>query len=108
MAEGFYAQIAPHLYNGSVGAAASIHLAASSPNFLIHEAIGDFSGFHADILKKPLQVEDGYLIPSNEPGLGIEPDWDFIARHTPYRGERLHLQMDNRPADIRSVRPARG
>ena len=42
MAESFYAQIAPHLYNGPVGAAASIQLAATCPNFLIHEAIMDF------------------------------------------------------------------
>jgi len=108
MAECYYAQIAPHIYNGPVCAAASIHLAASCPNFLIHEAIGDFSGFHAKILHKPLSVEAGHLIPSQEPGLGIEPNWDVIAQHTPYKGERLHLQMDNQPMDITSTQPARG
>jgi len=108
MAEGYYAQIAPHLYNGPVGASASIHFAASCPNFLIHESIGDFSGFHADILKQKLTVENGYLIPSEEPGLGIELDLDVIARHTPYKGARLHLQMDNQPIDVKSTLPARG
>ncbi len=108
MAEAHYAQIAPHLYNGPVGAAASIQLAACSPNFLIHEAIVDFSGFHAEILKTPLAFEDGYLIPSTEPGLGVELDWDVVARHSPYEGERLHLQMAPEPADVKDVRPARG
>jgi len=108
MAEGYYAQIAPHIYNGPVCASASMHLAASCPNFLIHEAIGDFSGFHAEILKTPLHVEDGHLIPGDEPGLGIEPDWETIIQHTPYKGERLHLQMDHQPIDITSTRPARG
>ena len=108
MAEAHYAQIAPHLYNGPIGAAASIQLAATSPNFLIHEAIADFSGFYAEILKTPLQFEDGYLIPSNEPGLGVELNLDVVARHSPYEGQRLHLQMDDKPADIKAFAPARG
>ena len=108
MAEAFYAEIAPHLYNGPVGAAASIQLAAASPNFLIHESILDFSGFHAEILKTRLVFEDGYLIPSREPGLGITLDLDAIARHSPYTGERLHLQMAPEPADVKDFAPAKG
>ncbi len=108
MAEAFYAQIAPHLYNGPVGAAASIQLSATTPNFLIHEAIMDFGGFHAEVLKTKLQVDDGYLIPSREPGLGIELNHDVIARHSPYTGERLHLQMAASPADVKEFMPAKG
>jgi galactonate dehydratase len=108
MAEARYAQIAPHLYNGPVGAAASMHLAATSPNFLIHEAIVDFSGFHAEILKSKLAFEDGYLIPPSEPGLGVELNLDVVARHSPYEGERLHLQMAAEPADVKEFAPARG
>lgn len=108
MAEAHYVQIAPHLYNGPVGAAASMHLAAASPNFLIHEAIIDFSGFHAEILEGELTFEDGYLIPSNEPGLGVALKLDVIARHSPYEGERLHLQMAAEPAEPKDFAAARG
>jgi L-alanine-DL-glutamate epimerase-like enolase superfamily enzyme len=108
MAETFYAQIAPHLYNGPVGAAASIQLAAATPNFLIHEAILDFGGFHAEILKTKRVVEDGYIIPSREPGLGIELDLAVVEKHSPYSGQRLHLQMDDKPADVKAFSPARG
>lgn len=108
MAEAFYAQIAPHLYNGPVGAAASIQLAAASPNFLIHESIIDFGGFHAEVLKTKLQFDDGYLIPSREPGLGIKLNLDVVAAHSPYTGDRLHLQMASEPADIKEFAPARG
>ncbi|KPF44978.1 mandelate racemase/muconate lactonizing enzyme family protein [Rhizobium sp. AAP43] len=108
MAEAFYAQIAPHLYNGPVGAAASIQLSAASPNFLIHEAIMDFGGFHAEVLKTKLGFEDGYLIPSREPGLGIELNHEVIACHTPYTGERLHLQMAPEPMDVKAFAPAKG
>ncbi|MFD1910817.1 mandelate racemase/muconate lactonizing enzyme family protein [Halodurantibacterium flavum] len=108
MAEAYYAQIAPHLYNGPVGAAASIQLSAATPNFLIHEAILDFSGFHAEVLRHPLRLEDGHILPSREPGLGVELNLDVVARHSPYEGQRLHLQMDPRPVDVTSLAPARG
>ncbi|KFL32841.1 isomerase [Devosia riboflavina] len=108
MAEAKYAQIAPHLYNGPIGAAASMQLAAATPNFLIHEAIVDFSGFYAEILQHKLVVEDGYLIPSREPGLGVELDMAVVEAHSPYTGRRLHLQMDAAPADVKAFAPARG
>ena len=108
MAEAHYAQIAPHLYNGPVGAAASIQLAACSPNFLIQESIGTWDGFHARILKRPLQWEDGYIIPSREPGLGVELDMDVVRAHSPYTGDRLHLQMASEPADVNDQSPAKG
>ncbi len=96
MAEAHYAQIAPHLYCGPIEGAASIQLDACSPNFLIQEGILDWGGFHAEILRKPLRWEDGYVIPPTEPGLGVEIDEEVAARH-PYRGKRLHLEMLNRP-----------
>ncbi|GBL59681.1 mandelate racemase/muconate lactonizing enzyme family protein [Pseudomonas sp. R3.Fl] len=108
MAEAFYAQIAPHLYNGPIGAAASFQLATCTPNFLIQESIGTWDGFHAEILKKPLHWEDGYIIPSSEPGLGVELDMDVVRRHSPYTGERLHLQMGPDPVDVKDNAPAKG
>jgi galactonate dehydratase len=101
LAEVHYAQIAPHLYNGPVGAAASIALATATPNFLIQESIMTWDGFYADILKKPIQWEDGFIIPSTDPGLGIEVDWDVVAANSPYTGDRLHLLMDPQPFDVK-------
>jgi L-alanine-DL-glutamate epimerase-like enolase superfamily enzyme len=108
LAEVYYAQIAPHLYNGPVGAAASIVLGACTPNFLMQESIGTWDGFHARVLKQPIQWEDGYLIPSKAPGLGIELDMDVVRAHAPYTGKRLHLEMQREPADVRDTSPARG
>ena len=83
MAEAYYAQVAPHLYCGPVEAAAEIQLDACSPNFLIQESIEDFKGFQAEILKEPIRWEDGYIIPSCKPGLGIELDEEVAESH-PY------------------------
>ncbi len=96
MAEAHYAQIAPHLYCGPIEAAANIQLAACSPNFLILESIKTFGGFHAEILKKPLQWEGGYVIPPAGPGIGVELD-EEVARNNPYEGNLLHLEMEQNP-----------
>lgn len=105
MAEAFYAQIAPHLYAGPVEAMANIHLDTCSPNFLIQESIEDFSGFHTEILKKPIRWEEGYIIPPTEPGLGIELNEDVIARH-PYEGTSPAIgNADAQPSVLKVLRP---
>ena len=89
MAEAHYAQIAPHLYSGPVVGAANIQLSTCSPNFLLLEGIERWDGFHAQILKTPIQWQDGYVIPPTTPGLGVELDEEVAARH-PYQGDELH------------------
>ncbi len=96
MAEAHYAQIAPHLYCGPIEGAANIQIATCSPNFLIQEGIETWGGFHAEILQQPVQWEDGYIIPSTRPGLGVELNEEVAARH-PYSGNELHLEMLDRP-----------
>ena len=103
MAETKYVQVAPHLYCGPVVAAANIQLAACIPNFLILESIGKMDGFHAELLKKPLVWEDGYIIPPDPPGLGIELNDDVVAAH-PWNGDRLHLEMGGHPYDPRRAK----
>lgn len=85
MAEAHYAQMAPHLYCGPLEAAANIQISTCSPNFLIQESIERFDGFYAEILKEPIQWEDGHIIPPTKPGLGIELDEEVAAQH-PYQG----------------------
>ncbi len=96
MAEAYYAQIAPHLYCGPIEGAANIQISACSPNFLILESIQTWSGFHTEILKKPIQWQDGYVIPPTAPGLGVELNEEVALAH-PYTGTALHLEMLDRP-----------
>jgi galactonate dehydratase len=102
MAEAHYAQIAPHLYCGPVEGAANIQISACSPNFLILESIQTWGGFHARILKEPIRWEDGYVIPPAAPGLGVELDEEVAAQH-PYEGKELHLEMLDRPVEMRQA-----
>ena len=40
--------------------------------------------------------QDGYIIPSNEPGLGFELNETLAAAH-PYKEDKLHLEPQNTP-----------
>lgn len=94
LAEAYNAQMAPHLYAGPVEWAANIHLATSIPNLLIAETIE--TSFHRDLIKNSIRIEDGFIIPPDAPGLGIEVD-ENLARANPYTGDGLHLQMQDDP-----------
>ena len=96
MAEASYAQIAPHLYCGPIEGAANIQLSTCSPNFLILEGIQRWDGFHAELLKQPIHWESGYVIPSSEPGIGVELDEEVALANT-YKETALHLEMADKP-----------
>ncbi len=98
MAEVYNAEIAPHLYAGPVEWAANIHLATSIPNILMCETIQTGGAFHLKLIKHSLQWKDGYLIPPEAPGLGIDFDEEVALAH-PYVGDGLHLQMQEAPCD---------
>ena len=74
MAEVYHAQIAPHLYCGPIVGAANIQISTCSPNFLLLESIERWQGIHSELLVNPICWEDGYVIPSSEPGLGVQLD----------------------------------
>lgn len=99
MAECHYAQLAPHLYCGPIEGAANIQFSASIPNFLIMESIGKWEGFYSSLLTKPISWQQGYIDVPSEPGLGVELD-EAVARAHPYKGSKLHLEMEPKPIDL--------
>lgn len=96
MAEAYHIQVAPHCYCGPIVAAANIQLAVTLPNFLILEAIKTFDGIHEKLLKKKIEWADGNVIPSKEPGLGVELD-EAMCDSLPWSGKALHLEMLEKP-----------
>ena len=96
MGEAWYADLAPHLYAGPIEAAANIQLGACSPNFLIQESIESFGGFHAELLTQPIEWEDGYIIPSDRPGLGHELD-EAVADAHPCECDDVFPRMAETP-----------
>ncbi len=74
-AETHYVQIAPHNVGGSVLTAASLQLAACTPNFKILEHFNDFADAEIKkVVRGAPEVVDGYFEVSHAPGLGVELD----------------------------------
>jgi len=96
LAEGFGAQIAPHLYAGPVEWAANIHLGVTCPNLLLVETIE--TEFHAALIGATIKVEEGFIAAPSGPGLGIAFNED-LARAHPCDRAGLHLEMQDDPCD---------
>ncbi|WP_413718505.1 mandelate racemase/muconate lactonizing enzyme family protein [Silicimonas sp. MF1-12-2] len=94
LAEAHNAQVAPHLYAGPVEWATNVHLAVSIPNILMAETIE--TPYHDALIRGSIRVEDGHIAAPETPGLGIEVDED-LARANPWKGDGLHLQMQEAP-----------
>ncbi|MFZ5962869.1 mandelate racemase/muconate lactonizing enzyme family protein [Thalassococcus sp. BH17M4-6] len=99
MAEVYNAQMAPHLYAGPVEWAANVQFATSIPNLLLAETIE--TPFHSALIRNGIRIEDGFILPPQAPGLGIEVD-EALARAHPYTGTGLHLEMQEAPCDYRN------
>lgn len=76
LAEAFQVPLAPHCTASNLGIAASLHVTASIPLFLIHEFYPDNKGFNpASIMRMDWKIEpEGYIGLPSGPGLGIEVD----------------------------------
>lgn len=80
MAETYYMQIAPHNPLGPISLAACLQLDACVPNLLAQEHPGmpNHQDLGVGILKKPFEIEQGYIRIPEGPGLGIEIDEDAL------------------------------
>ena len=83
MAEAHYVQVAPHVYGGPMIAAASLQLSLCTPNFLIMEGVERFDGIYDELTDPPFAWQDGFLLPSDRPGLGHDLREDVARRLRP-------------------------
>ena len=80
MAEVYGIQVAPHNPNGPIGTAATMHICATLPNFEFLEMMSDVP-YRSDITNEKLDIQDGYLIVPDAPGLGIDFDPEECEKH---------------------------
>ena len=52
------------------------------------------SGFDSTFVRNPIKWDSGYVIPPNEPGLGIEINEELLDKY-PYTEDKLHLEMSD-------------
>jgi len=66
----------------SVGTSASLHFVLSANDFRYGGEIYGPIFFVEDVVKKSLKIDQGYIYPPDEPGLGVELDMDKIKEFT--------------------------
>jgi L-alanine-DL-glutamate epimerase-like enolase superfamily enzyme len=81
LAEANYVLVAPHVWGGPVITAAAVQIAANIPNFLIQESIYKSRDFFDELVVEPFEWDQGDLIPSDRPGIGIELDEEKLEAH---------------------------
>jgi galactonate dehydratase len=89
MAEVYYMGVAPHNPLGPVANAVTFHFATSTPNFLIQEAMVTDVPWRGEVVQHSLTTENGYWLPSEAPGLGVEVDEKAAAKY-PFKQEVMH------------------
>jgi galactonate dehydratase len=89
MAEVYQMGVAPHNPLGPVANAVALHFALSTPNFLIQEDMLTDVPWRWDVVKSSLRTENGYWLPTDAPGLGIEVD-EGRAKEHPFQQEVMH------------------
>ena len=81
IAEMNYIPFAPHNPSGPVANAATLQLAACTPNFFIHEIMATDVPWRSDISNELLHYEDGYITIPDKPGLGIELNIEELEKY---------------------------
>lgn len=88
-------RVAPHCSVGPVALAAALHFDASTPNFMVQEAFGEFDvPWRNDLVCGWNPVREGEFILPETPGLGVEIDERAIAEH-PYVPNAFPSLWDN-------------
>lgn len=98
-AEARHIPVSFHNPSGPVSNAAILQLAASVPNFLIHEIMLTDGAFRKSVTDERVVFEDGYILIPHKPGLGIELNEEEIAKH-PYVPRNLRHYT----GDLTSIR----
>ncbi|NLO08236.1 MAG: mandelate racemase/muconate lactonizing enzyme family protein [candidate division WS1 bacterium] len=78
LARWFNVSVSPHNWASQIGALASGHAAVTLPNCYMTEIEATRTPA-SDMLVRPLQFEDGFVVIPDAPGLGIEVREEFVS-----------------------------
>ena len=90
--ETHYIKLALHNPLGPVATAACLQLHLATPNFGVHEQPSRPGTTLLDVFPVQPEWEDGYLLPTTRPGLGIEFDREAAKNHPFHMFERPYLR----------------
>jgi D-galactarolactone cycloisomerase len=88
-----------HTWGDAVALAASLHLASALNNSPIMELDCTENPLRAELLKQPLEAQNGVMFPPQGPGLGIELSAAALQKYAYSGGERVVLPHLRNPAE---------
>jgi galactonate dehydratase len=100
MAEAYCLPFAPHNPSGPVANAATLQLAACTPNFYLLETMATDIPWRKDVTTENLVFQEGYFEIPDRPGLGIELN-DAVFADYPYQSRPLRHYR----GDLTDIRP---
>jgi D-galactarolactone cycloisomerase len=80
MAAEHHVPLSFHTWGDGVALAASVHLSAALKECIVMELDYTYNPLRAELLREPLEVENGFLIPADKPGLGVELDSKAVEK----------------------------
>lgn len=102
MAECYYIPVCPHNPSGPVANAATLHIAASTPNFHFLETMSSDVPYRNKISTEKVEFKDGMMQINNLPGLGIDINEEAIAEYAyeprdlrHYNGKLTEIRPEN-------------
>jgi 2-dehydro-3-deoxyphosphogalactonate aldolase len=99
LAEANYVLMAPHIWGGPIITAAALQIDANIPNFLIQESIYKSRDFFDEVVVETFEWDNGDLIPSERPGIGIDLNEEALEAH---RGSLENLRHQRREQSSKS------
>lgn len=81
MAEAYYQSLIPHNIGSPVATVATAHVGATAPNFYALEYHARDVEWWEDLVVGEDLIQDGTITVPDEPGLGIDLDWDVVEQH---------------------------
>lgn len=102
IAESHYVEIVPHNPLGPISTAACLQLDAAVPNVCIQEFPSFYhQGGEAEMITAPLELDRGFLVVPNAPGIGVELVEDIAGKFPPaQRSINCQISFDGSVRDV--------
>jgi D-galactarolactone cycloisomerase len=82
-----------HTWGDGVALAASVHLSAALKDCIVMELDYTYNPLREELLREPFKVQNGFLIPPERPGLGIELNPNALERFAFSGSEDLAIRQ---------------
>lgn len=81
LAHAFQLELAPHCWGSAFSFAAGVNLAFAAPSAVMIEFSSGGNPMMYELVNEKIEVDNGYILKPQQPGLGFSPNWDFVNEY---------------------------